>query len=140
MSKISVPAAGVQRPFWRRAPAWCVGEMKHILPPTIFFFIGFNLLLWTKRMLLQEYHIEFSGFLVATMSALVVGKAVLVTDHMPFMRRFDGAPLWQPILFKAAIYSACVLLVRIGEELVHFLHDGGALVDFPPHLIDRFSW
>ena len=40
--------------------------MKDVLPPTIFFFIGFNLILWTKRMILQEYHIEFSGFLVAT--------------------------------------------------------------------------
>jgi hypothetical protein len=74
------------------------------------------------------------------MAALVVGKAVLVTDHAPFMRRFDGAPLLQPILFKATIYSACVLLVRIGEELLHFLHDGGPLADFPQHLIDRFSW
>src|SRR5262249_13194344 len=117
-----------------------VGEMKHILPPTIFFFIGFNLLLWTKRMLLQEYHIEFSGFLVATMSALVVGKAVLVTDHMPFMRRFDGAPLWQPILFKAPIYPACVSGVRIGGDLPHVRQGGGGRVVFPPHLIDRFSW
>jgi hypothetical protein len=37
------------------------------------------------------------------MAALVVGKAVLVTDHMPFMRRFEGAPLLQPIRFKAGI-------------------------------------
>jgi hypothetical protein len=59
---------------------------------------------------------------------------------MPFMRRFDGAPLLQPILFKAAIYWACVFLVRIGEGLLHFLHEGGALVDFPQHLVDRFSW
>jgi hypothetical protein len=114
--------------------------MKHVLPPTIFFFIGFNLMVWIKRMILQEQKIEFSGFLVATMAALVVGKAVLVTDHMPFMRRFEGAPLLQPILFKAAIYSACVFLVRIGEGLLHFLHGGGALADFPQHLIDRFSW
>jgi hypothetical protein len=140
MTTIAVPVAGPKRPFWRRALAWYVGEMKHLLPPTIFFFIGFNLILWTKRMILQEFHIEFSGFLVATMAALVVGKAVLVTDHMPFMRRFEGAPLLQPILFKAAIYSACVFVVRIGEGLLHFLHGGGTLVDFPQHLIDRFSW
>ncbi len=114
--------------------------MKHLLPPTIFFFIGFNLILWTKQMILQEHNIEFSGFLVATMAALLVAKAVLVMDHMPFMRRFDGAPLLQPILFKAAIYWACVFLVRIGEGLLHFLHEGGALVDFPQHLVDRFSW
>jgi hypothetical protein len=140
MTTIVAPTVGPKRSFWRRAFAWWGEEMAHVLPPTIFFFIGFNLILWTKRMILQQQHIEFSGFLVATMAALVVGKAVLVTDHAPFMRRFDGAPLLQPILFKATIYSACVLLVRIGEELLHFLHDGGPLADFPQHLIDRFSW
>jgi hypothetical protein len=140
MPTIAVPPADPKRSFWHRALAWCVGEMTHVLPPTLFFFSGFTLLSWTKRLLLQEQHIEFSGFLVATTAALVVGKAVLVTDHMPCMRRFEGAPLLQPILFKAAIYSACVFLVRIGEGLLHFLHGGGALVDFPQHLIDRFSW
>ena len=127
-------------PFWRRALAWYVAQMKHLLPPMIFFFIGFNLILWTKQMILQEHHIEFSGFLVATMAALLVAKAVLVTDHLPFMRRFDGAPLLQPILFKAAIYWVCVFLVRIGEGLLHFLRDGGALGAFPQYLIDHFSW
>src|SRR4029453_9243798 len=114
MTTIVVPDAGPKRPFWRRALAWYVGEMKHLLPPTIFFFIGFNLILWTNKMILQEHSIEVTGFLVATMAALVVGKAVLVTDHMPFMRRFEGAPLIQPILFQATIYSACVLPVRVG--------------------------
>jgi len=140
MTTIVVPDADPKPSFWRRALAWYVGEMKHLLPPTIFFFIGFNLILWTKQMILQEHRIEFNGFLVATMAALVVGKAVLVTDLMPFMRRFEGAPLLQPILFKTAIYWACVFLVRIGEGLLHFLHGGGALGDFPQHLINRFSW
>ena len=139
MTTIAVPA-GTKPAFWRRAGAWYVAQMKHILPPTIFFFTGFNLILWTKRMILQEQGIEFSGFLVATMAALVVGKAVLVTDHMPFMRRFDGAPLLQPILFKASIYWVCVFLVRLGEGLLHFLREGGTLVAFPQHLIDQFSW
>jgi hypothetical protein len=74
------------------------------------------------------------------MAALVVAKAVLVTDHMPFMRRFDGAPLIQPILFKTALYWACVFVVRIGEALFHYLRGGGALTAFPQHLIDGFSW
>jgi hypothetical protein len=139
MTTIAVPA-GAKPSIWRRALAWYVDQMKHLLPPTIFFFIGFNLILWTKQMILQEHNIEFSGFLVATMAALLVAKAVLVVDHMPFMRRFDGAPLVQPILFKAAIYWACVFVIRIGEGLLHFLHEGGALVDFPQHLVDRFSW
>ena len=71
--------------------------------------IGFNLILWTKRLILEEHGIDFSGFFTATVAALLVGKAVLVTDSLPFMRRFEGAPLIQPILFKSAIYWLCVL-------------------------------
>jgi hypothetical protein len=78
--------------------------------------------------------------LTATLAALLVGKAVLATDNLPFMRRFDGAPLIQPILFKSAIYWLCVFMVRLAERLVHFLAAGGVIADFPTHLVEHFSW
>ena len=65
---------------------------------------------------------------------------MLVTDNLPFMRRFDGAPLIQPILFKSAIYWLCVFMVRLAEGLLHFLAAGGVLADFPAHLVQHFSW
>ena len=113
-------AASAPAPFLRRAFDWWLAQAKHVLPPTIFFFVGFNLILWTKRLILEEHGVEFSGFLTATLAALLVGKAVLVTDKLPFMRRFDGAPLIQPILFKSAIYWLCVLIVRLAEMLIPF--------------------
>ena len=127
-------------PFWRRAFDWWLAQVKHVLPPTVFFFVGFNLILWTKRQVLEERGIEFSGFVTATLAALLVGKAVLVTDNLPFMHRFDGAPMIQPILFKSAVYWFCVLIVRLAEGLIHFLAAGGAISDFPAHLVERFSW
>ena len=133
-------AAFAPTPFLRNAFQWWLAQLKHVLPPTVFFFVGFNLILWTKRLILQEHGVEFSGFLTATLAALLVGKAVLVTDNLPFMRRFDGAPIIQPILFKSAIYWLCVFIVRIAEGLVHFLWDGGSLTDFPTYLIGHFSW
>jgi len=87
----------------RRLFAWVAAQIEHVLSPTIFFFVGFNLILWTKHLILKEHGIDFSGFVTATLAALLIGKAVLVTDNLPFMRRFDGAPLIQPILFKTAI-------------------------------------
>jgi len=51
------------------------------------------------------------------------------------MRRFDGAPMIQPILFKSAIYWLCVFMVRLAERLVHFLAAGGVIADFPTHLV-----
>jgi hypothetical protein len=136
----SVPAAYAPAPFIRRAFDWWVAQVKHALLPTVFFFVGFNLILWTKRLILEEHGVEFSGFLTATLAALLVGKAVLITDNLPFMRRFDGAPMIQPILFKSTIYSLCVFIARLAERLVHFLSAGGPIVDFPAHLVEHFSW
>ena len=124
----------------RRVFDWWLAQVKHVLPPTIFFFVGFNLILWTKHLILREHDIEFSGFVVATLAALLVGKAVLVTDTLPLMRHFDGRPLIRPILFKTAIYWLCILVVRLAEELIYFLAGGSAVSDFPTFLVEHFSW
>ena len=137
---MSQPAiASAPTPALRRVVAWWLAQVKHALPPTIFFFVGFNLILWTKRLILQEQGIEFSGFFTAIVAALLVGKAVLVTDNLPFMRRFDGAPMIQPILFKSVIYWVCVLIVRLAEEVVHFVAAGGAIATFGDYFVDHFS-
>ena len=101
---------------------------------------GFNLILFTRWMTLQEYGIPFTNFFAATLLALLVGKAVLVVDNLRLMHRFDGAPLIQPILFKSAIYWVCVFVLRLGEALWHFWRAGGALGDFPDFLVAQFSW
>ena len=124
-------AASAPAPFLRRAFDWWIAQVKHALPPTIFFFVGFNLILWTKRLILEEHGVEFGGFFTATLAALLVGKAVLVTDNLPFMRRFDGAPLIQPILFKSTIYWLCVFMVRLAEGLVPFPRRGRRDRRFP---------
>jgi hypothetical protein len=133
-------ASSAPPPILRRAFHWWLAQVRHALPPTIFFFVGFNLILLTKRLILEEQDIEFGGFFTATLAALLVGKAVLVTDSLPFMRRFDGAPMIQPILFKSAIYWLCVLFLRLTERLIHFLVAGGEMVDFPVHMVEHFSW
>lgn len=134
-------ATSAPAPIVRRAFDWWLTEVKHILPPTIFFFVGFNLILWTKSLILEEDSIEFVGFFgTAVVAALLVGKAVLIADKLSFMRRFDGAPLIQPILFKSALYWVCVLIVRLAEVLIDFLASGGAISEFPAYLTAHFSW
>jgi hypothetical protein len=120
--------------------AFVVKEFKEVLPPTIFFIVGFNLIVLTTNLLLGEYGEKFASFLIATTAALVIGKAVLVANRLPFFRRLDTAPLIQPVLYKSAIYFAVVFVVRLLEKLVEYwLHDGtpaGFLQDLWTH----FSW
>ena len=97
-------AASVPTSFPRRAFDWWLAQMKRDAAPNGLFLRRLQPGLWTKRLILEEHGIEFSGFLTATVAALLVGKAVLVTDNLPFMHRFDGAPMIQPILFKSVVY------------------------------------
>jgi hypothetical protein len=116
-------------------------EFREVLPPTIFFFVGFNFIVFTTNLLVAQYSVAVSNFMLATVAALVVGKAVLVANHMPLLRRYDRAPLIQPILFKTAFYWVTVLFARLLERFVHFsIIERNPPGDFFPYLITTFSW
>jgi hypothetical protein len=98
-----------------------IKELKEVLPPkTVFFAVGFNLIVLTIDLILADYLRTFVSFLVATTTALVVGKSVLVADAMPSLRPFDNAPIIQPILFKTAVYWVVVFTVRFLEKLAEY--------------------
>ncbi len=68
-------------------------ELEEMIAPTVFFAIGFNLILLTTNLILGGYNAHFSSVLLATTGALIIGKAVLVANALPYFRRFDNAPL-----------------------------------------------
>src|SRR5271170_5250111 len=69
-----------------RIGARLLHEVREALPPTIFFFVGFNFIVLTTNLLVAEYAVAVSNFMLATVAALVVGKAVLVANAMPLLR------------------------------------------------------
>ncbi len=107
----------------------------------MFFFLGFNFVVLTTNLLVADYGAAVSSFMLATVAALVVGKAVITANAMPFIKLFDRAPLVQPILFKTAVYWVAVFFARLAERFVHFwVVDGNRPGDFPAHLTSSFSW
>ena len=91
-----------------RLLAFVLKEFREVWPPMVFFAVSFNLIVLTTDLILADYRASFGNFMVATMSALVVGKAVLVANLTPFLRRFDTAPMIRPVLFKTIVYWAVV--------------------------------
>jgi hypothetical protein len=124
----------------RRIGIRLLHEVREALPPTIYFFVGFNFVVLTTNLLVAQYLIAVSNFMLATIAALVVGKAVLVTNKMSLLRRYDRAPLIRPILFKTALYWVAVFLARLLEGFVHFSLAGNPPSDFPSYLLTTFSW
>jgi hypothetical protein len=123
-----------------RLVGFVIKELKEVLAPTLFFAIGFNIILLTTQLLLADYLVSFTKFMVATVAALVVGKSVLIANALPILRRFDAAPLIQPILFKTIIYWAVVFMVRFLEKLAEYCFSSGTLGGISEYLATHFSW
>ena len=139
--EVPAEAAGASAGPAGRVGAWLLHELREMLPPAIFFFVGFNLIVLTTNLILADYSLAVGNFMLATGGALIVGKAVLVAEAMPFLGRYDRAPLIQPILFKTLVYWAVVFIARLLEALIEFwLVQGHPLGEFLPHLVSIFSW
>jgi hypothetical protein len=58
-------------------------DLCEVVPPTVFFAVGFNLIVLTTNLILADYLTSFGSFIVATITALIVGKSVLVANAIP---------------------------------------------------------
>lgn len=128
----------------RRVIAFIVREIKEIIPPTLFFMIGFNVIVLTTQLIVNDYLPNFftglANFILATTAALVVGKAVLVANALPLLRRYDTAPLIEPILYKTVVYCVLVLVARVLERLIEYFIHGGTFAGIPAYFAEHFSW
>lgn len=115
--------------------------IRHMLPPTLYFFTAFNLIVFTTNLLTHDYWFNLTGFMLASTTALIVGKVVLVVEKVRIIDKFRGAPLIQPILYKTVFYGVVVTIVRYAEKILHFVFDArgfnvaaeAALADFTWH-------
>lgn len=113
---------------------------RHALPPTLYFFVAFNLISLTTDLLVHNYWFRLSSFLLASTTALVVGKVVLVVDRVRIIDKFRGGPLIRPILYKSVFYSAVVLVVRFLEKVLHVAWDAGGFGSAFRDALQDFSW
>jgi len=140
---IEVPAEpnGIATRFLRRAKTFSLHELEEILPATVFFFLGFNLIVLTTNLLVADDFVTVGTFMLATVGAPLIGKAVGVASAMPLMSRYDRVPLIQPILFKTFLYWLAVLIVRPLERWIEYLLSGNYVFGgFVPHEVGTFDW
>lgn len=121
-----------------------VEKLKHefllILPPTIFFFFAFILLAITQRLIQREYGLPLTGFGVAVIGAVLVGKVVLITDNLAFMNKFPDKPLLYNIVWKSGIYFLATFLVRYFEHVLPLLREYGGIMEANRHLLAAVIW
>ncbi len=111
-----------------------------MLPPALFFFLSFSLLELTQRLILREYGIPLTNFAGAAIGALIIGKVVLVVDHLSFIRKFPDKPLLHNVIWKSSIYFAATFTFRYVEQIVSSLREYGSFVTANQHLLAEIVW
>ncbi len=119
-----------------RLLTWMAHEFLEMLPVVIFFAVGFNVIILTTNLVLSDYALRIGTLLLAITGALVVGKAVLVANSTPFLRRYDTVPLAWSILYKTTIYCVFVFLARLIEAGLEAWTGGLSFSE----MLAKFSW
>jgi hypothetical protein len=88
-------------------------EFLQVLPPTIFFFFAFNIVAITNALVLKGHGIQVTSMLTATVLALIVGKVMLVADHLPFINKFPDKPLIYNIVWKRGVSSSGTIIEHV---------------------------
>lgn len=115
-------------------------EILEAIPPAIFFFLAFQLITFTQALMLEQYGVQVSTFVMATVAALVVAKVVLIVDLLPFVNRFPRKPLIYNVVWKTTIYVLAALLVRYAEHLFDFWREHGSLAEANRTMLDQVVW
>jgi hypothetical protein len=115
-------------------------ECLALLPPTLFFILMLHLVALIRALMLQGTGITLNTSWQVTVSALLLGKAVLVADLLPFINRYPHKPLFYNIAWKTLIYVLVALLVHYLEHLVEFWRATGSLVAGNQRLLAEIVW
>ncbi len=116
-------------------------EFFALLPPTIFFFITLHLVAVIRVLMLKGTGIPVSTSLQVTVAALILGKAVLIADLLPFINLYPHKPLIYNVVWKTVIYLLVSMVVHYLERLIDFWQGGRWLCRVPTRkLLAEMVW
>ena len=115
-------------------------EFVALLPPTIFFFVALHMIALIRILMLKGTGLPVSSSLSVTLAALILGKAVLLADWLPFINRYPDKPLAYNIAWKTTIYVLVAMLIHYLERLVDFCRQTGSLVTGHQKLLAEIVW
>jgi len=115
-------------------------EFLAMLPPTIFFFVWLHIITVVRVLMAEGSHYEPLDTVSIVVFALILGKAVLVADNLPFINRYPDKPLIYNVMWKTAIYLLLSAVVHYLERLFDFSREAGGVVAGNAKLLAEIVW
>ena len=115
-------------------------EFLALLPPTIYFFVALHIVAFVRVLMLEKTGIASSTSISIAVAALILGKAVLIADMLPFINRFPHRPLIYNIAWKTVIYLLISAVIHYLERLIDFWRETGGFVAGNQKLLSEIIW
>jgi hypothetical protein len=95
-------------------------ELAELVPPTIYFFVILHIVAFLRVLMNKNTGIELATTMSITVAALILGKAVVLANALPFINRFPEKPLIWNVCWKTVLYFLVALLIHYLEHLYDF--------------------
>jgi cytochrome b561 len=115
-------------------------EIHALLPPTLFFFVALHVVALVRVLMLKGTGIAPGTTVSVALAALILGKAVLIADLLPFINRYPGKPLVYNVAWKTGIYLLIAMLIHYLERLIDFWREAGSLIAGNQKLLAEIVW
>src|SRR5450432_2360411 len=101
-------------------------EVGKLLPPTIYFFVALHIVAIVRALLLKGAGLPVNSSISIAVAALVLGKAVLLADMLPFINLYPAKPLAYNVAWKTALYFFAALAIHYVEHLIDYWREAGS--------------
>ena len=112
-------------------------ELKSVAAVTLFFGLWIGVLILLKTLVLQEYQLGFSGWSKVVVGALILGKVVILLEHVSLGSWIRSRPAWVDVILRTGLYSLGVCAVTLVEHgLSERTEHGGFIAALRAELYD----
>lgn len=91
---------------------WLKEETLRVVPAILFFCISFNLIYFTIGLGLRPDDTRYLSYFTVTVTALIMGKVLIIVNAFPFIDAFPQKPLIYNIVWKFCIFSLTIFLLE----------------------------
>ena len=123
-----------------KAVATIKKEIREMISPTIYFFVSLTLIAFVHRLMLKGTDIAPGTWIQVAVAALILGKAVLISDMMPLINRYPNEPLIYNIAWKTVIYFFMALGLHYLEHLLDYWKEAGGFVAANAKMRAQIIW
>ncbi|HET6552439.1 MAG TPA: hypothetical protein VFG49_02790 [Dyella sp.] len=115
-------------------------EFLEMLPPTIYFFVILHIIALVRTLMTRGSGVELPVSASILLASLILGKAVLIANLLPFINRFPEKPLIWNVAWKTAIYTVIALVIHYLERLYEHWKDAPNIAAANHTLLMEMNW